>query len=62
MKAKETGKTQEDAAKEEKAERPHGLAEMCRQIMAGGVPPCCGPQMRDMMSQCMAQFQVKEGK
>ena len=36
--------------------------EMCRQMMAGGVSPCCGSQMKDMMSQCIAQFQAKEGK
>jgi hypothetical protein len=62
MKAEDANKAQEDAAREEKAEGSQCFTEMCRQMMAGGTPACCGTQMRDMMSHWMTRFQAKEGK
>jgi hypothetical protein len=54
MCAKETkGKGKEEA----KVEGPQGFAEMCRQMMSGGMPDCCGPEMRGMMSRWMAGVQ-----
>jgi hypothetical protein len=35
---------------------------MCGQMMSGGMPDCCGPEMGEMMSQCMAAFQAKKEK
>jgi hypothetical protein len=62
MKAEGTGKTPEEAAKEEKAEGSTGFADMCHQMMAGGMPPCCKTQMKDMMAQWTSRLQVREGK
>lgn len=56
MCAKETkGKGKEEA----KVEGPQGFAEMCRQMMSGGMPDCCGPEMRGMMSRWMAGLQAE---
>ena len=44
---------------EAKVEWPQGFAEMCRQMMSGGMPDCCGPEMRGMMSRWMAGFQAE---
>ena len=54
MKAEDTGKVREEAAKEEKAAGSQGFPEMCRQMMSGGLPPCCGTQMKDMMARWMS--------
>ena len=69
MKTKDTGKTQEEAAREEKAEGSTGFADMCHQMMAGGMPACCKTQMpacpvgrKDMMAQWMSRLQASEGK
>ena len=62
MKTEDTGKTREEAAKEEKAEGSPGLTDMCHQMMAGGMPPCCKTQMKDMMAQWMSRLQASEGK
>jgi hypothetical protein len=62
MKTKDTSKTEEDAAEEEKAEGSQGFAEMCHQMMGGGLPPCCKTQMKDMMAQWMSRLQAGEGK
>jgi len=61
MKTEGTGKTQKEAAKEAKAEGSSGFAEMCHQMMAGGLPPCCKTQMKDMMAQWMSRSQASEG-
>ena len=59
MCAKETkGKGKEET----KAEGPQGFAEMCRQMMSGGMPDCCGPEMRGMMSRMMSSFQAEAKK
>ena len=62
MKTEDTSKAQEDSTKEEKAEGSPGFAEMCHQMMAGGLPPCCKTQMKDMMAQWMSRLQASEGK
>ena len=62
MKTGDTSKTQEDTAKEGKAEGPQGFADMCHQMMAGGLPPCCKTEMKDMMAQWMSRLQASEGK
>jgi hypothetical protein len=48
--------TKEKGREEAKAEGSQGFAEMCCRMM----PDCCGPQMREMMSRCMAECQPKE--
>ena len=62
MKTEDSSKAQEDAAKEDKAEGSQGFAEMCHQMMAGGMPLCCKTQMKDMMAQWMSRLQAGEGK
>jgi hypothetical protein len=62
MKTEDTSKAQEGAAKEENAKESQGFAEMCHQMMAGGMPPCCKTQMKDMMAQWMSRLQAGEGK
>jgi hypothetical protein len=62
MKTEDTSKTAEGAAKGEKTEGASGFPDMCHQMMAGGLPPCCKTQMKDMMAQWMARMQVKEAK
>jgi hypothetical protein len=57
-----TSKAQEDAAKEEKGEGARGFREMCHQMMAGEMPPCCKTQMKDMMAQWMARLRASEGR
>jgi hypothetical protein len=52
------GKNKEEA----KVEWPQGFAEMCRQMMSGGMPDCCGPEMRGIMSRFMARFQAEAKK
>ena len=52
--------TKEKGREEAKAEGPQGFAEMCCRMMPGEMPDCCGPQMREMMSRCMAERQAKE--
>jgi hypothetical protein len=59
MCAEETkGKGKEEA----KAEWPQVFAKMCRQMMSGGMPDCCGVEMRGMMSQFMARVQAEAKK
>ncbi len=56
MSAKKT-KTRKTTAKEEaKTEEAQG----CPCMPAGELPSCCGPGMKDMMSQFMGQFQQRE--
>jgi len=62
MKTEDTSKAQEGATKEEKAEGSPGFPEMCHQVMAGGLPPCCKTQMKDMMARWMSRLQANEGK
>ena len=62
MRTEDTSKTPEDTAKEGKAEGRQGFPEMCHQMMAGGLPPCCKTQMKDMMAQWMSRLQASEGK
>ncbi len=57
------GKDTKQTAKEEaKVEGPQDFAEMCREMMSGGIPDCCGSEMQGMMSRMMSTFQPKEGK
>ena len=62
MKAEDTGKAQEEAGKEEKAANSQGFPEMCRQMMAGGMPSCCGTQMKDMMARWMSGARDRKQK
>jgi len=62
MKTEDTSKTEDGAAKEEKAGGSQGFPEMCHQMMAGGMPPCCKAQMKDMMALWMSRLQAGEGK
>jgi hypothetical protein len=62
MKAEDTSKVEESAAKEEKGEGSQGFPDMCQQMMGGGLPPCCKAQMKDMMAQWMSRLQAGEGK
>ena len=62
MKTEGASKTEEEAAKEEKAGGSPGFTDMCHQMMAGGLPPCCKTQMKDMMVQWMSRLQASEGK
>jgi len=69
MKTEDTGKAQEEVAKEEKAQGSPGCVGMFREMMAGGMPPCCKAQMpacpvgrKDMMAQWMSRLQASEGK
>ncbi len=57
------GKDRKEKEKgEAKVEGPQGFAEMCREMMSGGMPDCCGSEMQGMMSRMMSTFQLKEGK
>ncbi len=62
MSRKDTKEKDKRDREEAKVEGPQGFAEMCRQMMSGGMPDCCGPQMRGMMSRWMAGFQTEAGK
>ena len=62
MAAKDTSKTQGDAGKKEKAGSSQGFPEMCRAMMAGGMPDCCGPQMKAMMARMMSGAHDREKK
>ena len=71
-------KDTKETGKEGKTEEPQGFAEMCRQMMAGKLPECCGteaeatesggmagccgPEMRGMIARMMSAFGPKEGK
>jgi hypothetical protein len=55
-------KRTEKGSDEVKVEGPQGFAETCREMMSGGMPDCCGPEMREMMARFMATFQAKENK
>ena len=52
------GKNKEEA----KAEWPQAFAEMCHQVISGGMPDCCGAEMRGVMSRWMAGFQAEAKK
>lgn len=55
-------KTKKKGKEEAKSEGPLEFAEMCGEMMSGGMPECCGPQMRGMMSRWMAECgAAKEG-
>jgi hypothetical protein len=60
MKTEDTSKTDEDTVKGEKSEGSPGFADMCHQMMAGGLPPCCKMPIKDMMAQWMARMQANE--
>ena len=62
MKTEDTSKAQGDAAKEKEGEGSQGFPEMCQQMMAGGLPPCCKTEMKDMMAQWMSRLRASEGK
>ena len=62
MKTEDTSKVDEGEAKGEKTEGSPSFPDMCHQMMAGGLPPCCKTQMKDMMAQWMARLQACEGK
>ena len=70
--------TKEKDKEEAKVEGPQGFAEMCRQVMSGKTPSCCGtetqetassetscgcgPEMQGMMARMMSAFQPKAEK
>jgi len=54
--------TKRKSKEEAKMESPQGFAEMCRQMMSGEMPDCCGPEMREMMSRWMAGLQAARQK
>jgi hypothetical protein len=57
-----TKSTREKAEEEIKTGGPRGFAEMCRRMMSGEMPDCCGAEMRERMSRCLAKSQAKERK
>lgn len=54
MSAKTTKSTKEEA----KTEGPQG----CSCMPAGELPTCCGPEMKEMMSRFIGQYQAKQEK
>lgn len=54
--------TEEKGKEEVRAEGRQGFAEMCRRMMSGGAPDCCGPQMREMMSRFCRSAGKTEGE
>ncbi len=62
MTAQETGKSQEEATGKEEPAGQQGCMDMCRQMMGGGMPSCCGPETKGMMAQWMREFWRKERK
>jgi len=54
--------TKEKGKEEVRAEGRQGFAEMCRRMMSGGAPDCCGPQMREMMSRFRRSARKTEGE
>jgi len=54
--------TKEKGKEEVRAEGRQGFAEMCRRMMSGGAPDCCGPQMREMMSRFCGRAEKTEGE
>jgi hypothetical protein len=54
--------TEEKGKEEVRAEGRQGFAEMCRRMMSGGAPDCCGPQMREMMSRFCRSVGKTEGE
>ena len=54
--------TKEKGKEEVRAEGRQGFAEMCRLMMSGGAPDCCGPQMREMMSRFCRSAGKTEGE
>ncbi|MCJ7811451.1 MAG: hypothetical protein MUP62_04610 [Dehalococcoidia bacterium] len=54
--------TKEKGKEEVRAEERQGFAEMCRRMMSGGAPDCCGPQMREMMSRFCRSAGKTEGE
>jgi len=54
--------TKEKGKEEVRAEGRQGFAEMCRLMMSGGAPDCCGPQMREMMSRFCRSARKTEGE
>jgi hypothetical protein len=70
--------TKETGKEETKAEGPQGFSEMCRQMMSGKLPECCGaktqetasgqtpgccgPEMQGMMARMMSAFQPEQAK
>jgi len=54
--------TKEKGKEEVRAEGRQGFAEMCRRMMSGGAPDCCGPQMREMMSRFCRSAGKAEGE
>lgn len=54
--------TKEKVKEEVRAEERQGFAEMCRRMMSGGAPDCCGPQMREMMSRFCRSAGKTEGE
>lgn len=55
-------KRTEKVSEEAKVEGPQGVAETCPCMPSGGMPDCCGPEMRQMMARFMAGHPAKEDK
>jgi hypothetical protein len=62
MTTEDATKAHESAEKGKKGEGSRTFSDMCHQMMAGEMPPCCKTQMKDMMAQWMARLQASEGK
>ena len=50
----------EEGKQETAAKGPQSCIEMCRQMMSGGMPECCGPEMKEMMSRFMGEVKAKQ--
>ncbi len=55
-----TAESAEGTAAEEPDEGLRRFAEMCREMMSGRTPDCCGPQVREEESSGVAPQQTRE--
>ena len=50
----------EESKEEVGTKGPQSCFEMCRQMMGGGMPGCCGPEMKEMMSRFLGELKAKQ--
>ena len=50
----------EESKEETGAKGPQSCFEMCREMMGGGMPECCGPDMKEMMSRFLTELKAKQ--
>ena len=62
MSAKATKSTKEKGKEAAKPEGQQDPGRICECMPSGEMPACCGPQMKEMMTRFMAQFQAAEVK